>query len=71
MKISAILIARGGSKGIPRKNLLNFCGKPLLSWTIEQCKNCSLINEIYMSTEDQEIANISSEFGASDELLKT
>ena len=37
MKVSSIILARGGSKGIPNKNIRDFCGKPLISWTIEQC----------------------------------
>ena len=37
MKVASIILARGGSKGVPNKNKRNFCGKPLISWTIEQC----------------------------------
>ena len=47
LRIDAIILARGGSKGIPGKNIIDFCGKPLLAWTIEQCLNAKLINEIW------------------------
>lgn len=58
MKIVLLTMARGGSKGIPRKNIMNFCGKPLVVWTIEQGIDSSLIDEVYVSTEDKEIADI-------------
>ena len=43
MKIVAIILARGGSKGIPKKNMINFCGKPLVTWSIKQAKNSRYI----------------------------
>ena len=54
-KIPAIVLARGGSKEIPRKNLIEFCGKPLLFWTIEQCKRAELIESVWVSSDDDEI----------------
>ena len=60
----AIITARGGSKGLPRKNVLPFCGKPLIAHTIEAAKNSSAIDRIIVSTDDEEIADISREFGA-------
>jgi CMP-N-acetylneuraminic acid synthetase len=62
--IIAIIPARGGSKGIPKKNIMDFCGKPLIAWTIEQAKDSSLIDDVYVSTDDEEIASISRKYGA-------
>jgi len=64
MRIVAIIPARGGSKSIHKKNLIDFCGKPLLGWSIEQAMACALVNEIYVSTEDEEIAATSRKYGA-------
>jgi N-acylneuraminate cytidylyltransferase/CMP-N,N'-diacetyllegionaminic acid synthase len=60
----AIITARGGSKGLPRKNVLTFCGKPLIAHTINAAKNSQAIDRIIVSTDDEEIAVISREFGA-------
>jgi N-acylneuraminate cytidylyltransferase/CMP-N,N'-diacetyllegionaminic acid synthase len=62
-KILAIIPARGGSKGLPGKNIKVLNGKPLIGWTIEQAKNCKYIDEIFVSTDSKEIAAISEEFG--------
>ncbi|MFP3043038.1 acylneuraminate cytidylyltransferase family protein [Treponema primitia] len=62
--IIGIIPARGGSKGIPRKNIINFCGKPLLSWTIEHAKKSDSIRNVYVSTDDNEISDISFQYGA-------
>lgn len=62
--ILGIIPARGGSKTIPRKNIKEICGKPLIAWTIEAAKKSSLMNKFVVSTEDPEIAEISQEFGA-------
>ena len=59
-----IIPARGGSKGIPRKNIKSVFGKPLIYWSIQAAKKSKLLNKFYVSTEDPEIARISSEFGA-------
>jgi len=64
MKIVATICARGGSKGIPRKNIRLLCGQPLLVHTIEAAKKCKLINRIIVSTDDHEIAEIAREAGA-------
>ncbi|MDP2932751.1 MAG: acylneuraminate cytidylyltransferase family protein [bacterium] len=61
----AIIPARGGSKGIPKKNIIDFCGKPLLAWTILQSKASSLLNEVYVSTDSDEISQIAESYGAS------
>ena len=47
MIIDAIILARGGSKGIPKKNIVDFCGKPLIAWTIEQCLSSKHINKVW------------------------
>lgn len=64
MKIIAIIPARGGSKGIKNKNIISFCGKPLIAHTIEQVKNCSFVDDIYVTSDSKEILEISEKFGA-------
>lgn len=63
-KIIAIIPARGGSKGLPGKNILELCGKPLIAWTIENVLHSKYIDKFVVSTEDKEIAEISMEYGA-------
>lgn len=63
-KILGVTPARGGSKGIPRKNIRHLCGKPLLAWTIEAAMASRLLNDYVVSTEDAEIAQVAKEFGA-------
>jgi len=62
--VIAIIPARGGSKRIPYKNGMNFCGKPLVAWTIEQTLRSKRVDEVYVSTEDKEIKKIAEKFGA-------
>jgi len=57
--VVAIILARGGSKGIPKKNILDFCGKPLIVWTIEQLQHASGISSIWVSSDSEEILAIS------------
>jgi CMP-N,N'-diacetyllegionaminic acid synthase len=64
MNISAIIPARGGSKGIPRKNLTPICGKPLIAWSIIQATEAKLIDEIYVTSDDDEILHVAASFGA-------
>jgi CMP-N-acetylneuraminic acid synthetase len=64
MKILGLTPARGGSKGIPRKNIKEIAGKPLLAWTVESALKSELIDEYYVSTEDNEIAFIAEKYGA-------
>jgi len=59
-----IIPARGGSKRIPRKNIRNFCGKPMLVWSIEALQTSKSVDRIIVSTEDPEIAKIALENGA-------
>ena len=63
MPTLAVIPARGGSKGIPRKNLVPIAGKPLIVWTIEQALDVPGL-EVAVSTEDAEIAAVSREAGA-------
>ncbi|PIN86337.1 acylneuraminate cytidylyltransferase [Candidatus Woesearchaeota archaeon CG10_big_fil_rev_8_21_14_0_10_44_13] len=64
MKIVSIIPARGGSKGIPRKNIKLLAGKPLIAHTIEQSVNSKLVSRTIVSTDDKEIADISKKYGA-------
>lgn len=64
-KVLAIVPARGGSKGLPRKNMLDLCGKPLVAWPITTSKESKYIDEIIVSTDDEEIAKIAEKYGAS------
>ena len=57
-KILALITARGGSKGIPRKNIKPLNGIPLINWTINAAKNSSYIDRLILTTEDDEIASI-------------
>ena len=67
-KILAIIPARGGSKGVPRKNIKDLNGKPLIAYTIEASINSSFINTTIVSSEDEEILKVSKKFGA--EIIK-
>ena len=60
----AIIPARGGSKGIPEKNLKLIAGKPLIAWTIEQALNASLLDRVIVSTDSEEISEIALMYGA-------
>lgn len=61
-RILAIVPARGGSKGLPGKNIRPLCGKPLIGWTIEQAKQSQHIDEIFISTDSQQIADVAQNF---------
>lgn len=63
-RILALIPARGGSKGLPGKNILPFCGKPLISWTIAQARASRYLDKIVVSTDDEAIAAISLKYGA-------
>jgi len=62
--VVAIILARGGSKGIPRKNIIDFCGKPLIVWTIEQLQHTKGINSIWVSSDSEEILTVGQASGA-------
>jgi N-acylneuraminate cytidylyltransferase len=63
MNVVAIILARGGSKGVPKKNIIDFCGKPLIAWTIDNCIKGGA-NSVWVSSDSDEILEISSEYGA-------
>ncbi len=65
MKNLAIIPARGGSKRIPRKNIKDFLGKPIIAYSIEASMNSGLFDEVMVSTDDEEIKEISIKYGAS------
>lgn len=62
--IVGITPARGGSKGIPYKNIKPLCGKPLLAWTIERARESRLLDDYFVSTEDSRIADTARQHGA-------
>ena len=64
MKSIAIILARGGSKGIPNKNIYNFCNKPLIYWTIMQCIKSKYVKKVYVSSDSKKILDYSSKLGA-------
>jgi len=64
MKTLAIITARGGSKRIPRKNIKHFLGKPILAYSIEAAVMSGIFDEVMVSTEDEEIAEIAKNYGA-------
>lgn len=64
MKSVAIITARGGSKRIPRKNIKEFCGKPILAYSIEAALTSGIFDTVMVSTDDEEIAEIAKQYGA-------
>jgi N-acylneuraminate cytidylyltransferase len=64
MIVNCLIPARGGSKRIPRKNLIDFCGKPLIVWSIEQALAAKGIDKAYVSSEDAEILGVANLHGA-------
>lgn len=62
--VLAIIPARGGSKGIPGKNIKLLAGKPLIVWTIEVAKQSKLVDRVIVSTDDENIASVAREYGA-------
>jgi len=68
--ILALIPARGGSKGIPRKNIRNFAGWPLIAWSIAAAKQSELVTRVIVSTDDEEIAAVAREYGAEAPFLR-
>lgn len=64
MKTIAIITARGGSKRIPRKNIREFCGRPILAYSIEAALESGIFDTVMVSTEDEEIASVARSLGA-------
>jgi len=71
MKNIAIIPARGGSKRIPRKNIREFCGKPILAYSVEAAKSSGIFDEVMVSTDDEEIAALARRYGASVPFLRS
>ena len=63
-EVLALIPARGGSKGIPRKNIRNFAGYPLIAWSIAAGKQSKMVTRVIVSTDDEEIASVAREYGA-------
>jgi N-acylneuraminate cytidylyltransferase len=62
-KTLGVVLARGGSKGVPRKNLVSVLGRPMVAWTIEAGQRAKTLTHLVLSTEDQEIGSVGSELG--------
>src|SRR5690554_5409949 len=60
----AVIPARGGSKRIPRKNIKPFCGKPMIAWSIEAALQSDCFDQVIVSTDDAEIADVARQHGA-------
>lgn len=69
-KILAVIPARGGSKGIPRKNIRDLAGKPLIAWTIEAAEKSKYIDKLVVSSEDDEIISVAKSFGCDDPFIR-
>ena len=65
MKHLAIITARGGSKRIPKKNIKEFCGKPIIAYSIKAALDSGIYDEVMVSTDSEEIADIAKQYGAS------
>ena len=63
-EVLALIPARGASKGIPRKNVIDIGGKPLIAWSILQALESARISRVIVSTDDDEIASVAEEWGA-------
>jgi N-acylneuraminate cytidylyltransferase len=66
----AVIPARGGSKRIPRKNIRPFCGKPIIAYSIAAAKESALFDEVVVSTDDEEIAALARDFGATTPFMR-
>lgn len=64
-RVLALVTARGGSKGLPGKNIRDLCGKPLIAWSIAAAKSASCVDDVVVSTDDQAIADTATRYGAS------
>lgn len=63
-KTAAVIIARGGSRRVPRKNVIDICGHPLIAWSIRQALGCKYIGDVWVTTEDEEIKEVALRYGA-------
>ena len=71
MKNIAIITARGGSKRIPKKNIKEFCGKPIIAYSIEAALHSGMYDEVMVSTDSEEIAEIAKKYGAQVPFLRS
>ena len=71
MSTVAIITARGGSKRIPKKNIKEFCGKPIIAYSIEAALNSDVFDEVMVSTDSEEIAEIAKKYGAKVPFLRS
>ena len=69
-RVLAIIPARGGSKGLPRKNIRDLCGKPLVAWSIEKAKRSRHLDVVLVTTDSQEIADVARQYGAAVPFLR-
>lgn len=69
-KLLAIIPARAGSKGLPGKNVKMLCGKPLLAWSVESARNSKYLDEVMVSTDSEEIAEVARQYGGSVPFLR-
>ena len=63
MKLCTVILARGGSKSLPNKNIIDFCGKPLIAWTIENCQQGGE-GKVYISSDNEQILKVGECYGA-------
>jgi pseudaminic acid cytidylyltransferase len=71
MKNLCVIPARGGSKRIPRKNIRDFCGKPIIAWSIQAAQRSEIFSRIIVSTDDREIADIANTWGAETPFMRS
>ncbi len=64
MRRIAVIPARGGSKRLPGKNIIDFLGRPIIAYSIEAARECGLFERVIVSTDDEDIARVSEQFGA-------
>ena len=67
----AVIPARGGSKGLPGKNIKELCGKPLIAWSIETALKSNYLDEVMVSTDYQNISDIAKKYGANVPFLRS
>src|ERR1700730_16287026 len=70
LRVLGIVTARGGSKGIPKKNIAPLLGRPLLAWTAETARGSRLLSRIVLSTDDEDIAQIGCRYGLETPFLR-
>ena len=71
MSSIAIITARGGSKRIPKKNIKDFCGKPIIVYSIDAAIKSGVFDEVMVSTDSEEIADIAEQYGANVPFLRS